>query len=292
MQWTPRDELLTLDEIERVARVCVERFGFNSIRLTGGEPTLRARLAVLVAKLAALPIELSMTTNGVTLPQMAAELRAAGLQRINVSLDSLRRDRFLAMTRRDALPEVLAGIEAAKHAGFDPVKVNVVLVRAVNDDEILDFAAFGRDNAVEVRFIEFMPLDADDGWGRDQVVPSTEIIDTINARWPLEEQAATAAPATRWRYADGSGHVGVVASVTQPFCGNCDRVRMTSDGKFRNCLFAVRETDLRSILRDPAATDDDLAAAVAQDVGDKWAGHSIGQVHFIRPARTMSQIGG
>ena len=292
MEWTPRSELLTFDEIERVARVCVERFGFTSIRLTGGEPTLRARLPVLVAKLAALDVELSMTTNGVTLPQMAEDLRAAGLTRVNISLDSLRRDRFVAMTRRDALFAVLEGIDAAKRAGFDPVKINAVLVRGVNDDEVLDFAAFGRDNGVEVRFIEFMPLDASDGWGPDRVVPSAEIIAAINEQWPLDEQAPTAAPATTWRYTDGKGRVGVVASVTEPFCGNCDRVRMTADGMFRNCLFAVNETDLRTILRDGTKTDDDLAAAVSADVGTKWAGHSIGQVHFTRPARTMSQIGG
>ena len=292
MEWTPRSELLNFDEIERVARVCVERFGFTSIRLTGGEPTLRARLPVLVSKLAALGVELSMTTNGVTLPQIADDLRAAGLHRVNISLDSLRRDRFLAMTRRDALFSALAGIDAAKDAGFDPVKVNVVLMRGVNDDELLDFAAFGRDNGVEVRFIEFMPLDADDGWNRDSVVPSAEIIRSISEQWPLEDQAPTAAPATTFSYADGHGSIGVVASVTQPFCGNCDRVRMTADGMFRNCLFAVRETDLRTILREPGSTDDDLANAIRADVGAKWAGHSIGQVHFIRPARTMSQIGG
>ena len=293
MEWTPRSELLTFDEIERVARVCVDRFGFTSIRLTGGEPTLRARLPVLVSKLAALGVELSMTTNGVTLPQMAEDLRAAGLGRVNISLDSLRRDRFLALTRRDALFSALEGIDAAKEAGFHPVKVNVVLVRGVNDDEVLDFAAFGRDNHVEVRFIEFMPLDADDGWDRSRVVPSKDVIGVIGAEWPLEDQVPTAAPATTWRYADGKGKVGVVASVTEPFCGNCDRVRMTADGMFRNCLFAVRETDLRAVLRsDPPKTDDDLANAIAADVGAKWAGHSIGQVHFTRPARTMSQIGG
>jgi cyclic pyranopterin phosphate synthase len=292
MEWTPREELLTFEEIERVARICVDRFGFTSIRLTGGEPTLRARLPVLVKKLAALGVELSMTTNGTTLPQMAEDLRAAGLQRVNVSLDSLRRDRFLAMTRRDALFSVIEGIDAAKDAGFHPVKVNVVLVRGVNDDEVLDFAAFGRDNRVEVRFIEFMPLDADDGWGSERVVPSREIISAVNAEWPLEDQVPTAAPATTYRYADGNGKVGVVASVTEPFCGNCDRVRMTADGMFRNCLFAVHETDLRAVLRSDSATDDDLAEAISRDVGNKWAGHSIGQVHFTRPARTMSQIGG
>jgi cyclic pyranopterin phosphate synthase len=291
MVWLPRSEVLTFEEIERVARLCVERFGFNGIRITGGEPTVRAHLPALVAKLAALGVDLAMTTNGATLPLLADDLRAAGLGRINISCDSLRPERFAAMTRRDALPQVLEGIAAAQAAGFDPVKVNVVMVRGVNDDEILDFATFGRERGVHVRFIEFMPLDADGGWTADQVVPSSELVAAIDRRYPLEPVVHGPEPAARWRYRDGGGDIGVIASVTQPFCGNCDRVRLTAEGAFRTCLFAVDEADLRSLLR-TGADDDDLAAAISAAVGTKWAGHRIGQVNFVRPARSMSQIGG
>jgi cyclic pyranopterin phosphate synthase len=292
MQWLPRTEVLTFEEIERVARVCVERYGFDGIRLTGGEPTVRAHLPVLVEKLAALGVDLSMTTNGATLRLLANDLRAAGLRRVNISLDSLRRDRFLALTRRDALDSVLDGIDAAVEAGFDPVKVNCVVVRGVNDDEAVDFARYGRERGVIVRFIEFMPLDADGQWSSASVVPASEIVAAISAQYPLEPvEVRGSQPAERWRYRDGAGEIGVVASVTQSFCGTCDRVRLTAEGQFRNCLFAVRETDLRAVLRS-GGSDDDLAAAIEAEVGRKWAGHSIGQVTFIRPDRSMSQIGG
>jgi cyclic pyranopterin phosphate synthase len=292
LKWLPRDELLTFEEIERVARVCVERFEFDGIRITGGEPTVRADLPTLVAKLARLGVDLAMTTNGATLRLVAGDLAAAGLKRINVSLDSLQRERFAEIARRDALHQVLDGIDAAIEAGLQPVKVNCVLMRGVNDDEVVDFAAFGRNKGVGVRFIEFMPLDATGEWGRERVVPSDEVIAAIHAVFPLEpEREREHQPADRYRYVDGRGDVGVIASVTQPFCGNCDRVRITAEGQFRNCLFATRETDLRAILRG-GGTDDDLAAAIAADVGTKWAGHSIGQVHFVRPNRSMSQIGG
>ncbi|MEY2476153.1 MAG: 3,8-cyclase [Actinomycetota bacterium] len=292
MQWLPRDELLTFEELTRVARVCVERFGFGSIRITGGEPTARAHLSVLVAKLAALGVDLAMTTNGATLGLLAHDLRAAGLQRVNISCDSLQPDRFLAMTRRDALPAVLDGIDAAIGAGFAPVKINAVLVRGVNDDEAVDFAAFGRAKGVEVRFIEFMPLDADHQWTREHVVPADETLAAIDAVYPLEAVATTGSePATRYRYRDGGGTVGVIPSVTRPFCGDCDRVRLTAEGRFRTCLFATDETDLRAVLR-TGGSDDDLAATIVASVGTKWAGHQIGQVNFIRPSRSMSQIGG
>ena len=289
--WTPRSSLLTFEEIERVARVCVERFGFDGIRLTGGEPTLRAQLPVLVERLAKLGVDIAMTTNGSTLRALARPLREAGLRRINVSLDSLRRDRFEAMARRDELARVLDGIDAAVEAGFDPVKVNVVTVRGVNDDEAVDFAAFGRERGVQPRFIEFMPLDAESAWTIDQVVPADETVAAIHAVFPVEPVAHGPEPATRYRYLDGRGEFGVIPSVTRPFCGDCDRVRITADGQFRNCLFSVRETDLRAILRG-GGTDDDVAAAIEADVGRKWAGHTIGQVTFVRPKRSMSQIGG
>lgn len=293
MVWLPREELLTYEELTRVARVCVERFGFRSIRITGGEPTVRAHLPKLIARLAALDVDLSMTTNAATLDVIAGDLRAAGLRRINISCDSLRPERFAAITQRHVLPRVLSGIDAAVAAGFDPVKVNCVVVRGVNDDEIEDFAAFGRRLGVEVRFIEWMPLDGDGNWTNGQVMPATEIVERINAAFPLvaDQGERGAMPAERFAYADGQGRVGVVASVTQSFCGACDRIRLTAEGQLRNCLFAVRECDLRSILRN-GCSDDDLAAAIEGEVGRKWAGHSINQVHFIRPARSMSQIGG
>ncbi len=291
MEWVPRDELLTFEEIERVARVLVERFGITSIRLTGGEPTVRAHLPVLVRRLAALGTDLALTTNGATLDRIADDLVDAGLRRINVSLDSLRRDRFVALTRRDELGSVLSGIDAAVSAGLSPVKVNVVVMRGVNDDEVVDFATFGRERGVVVRFIEFMPLDADHGWSRDGVVGQDEIVDAISAVHPLEPVERGHQPAERFRYLDGGGEVGVIASVTHPFCESCDRIRLTSEGSLRNCLFAVEDHDLRGVLRS-GGTDDDVADLVQRCVAEKWAGHAIGRVEFIRPARSMSQIGG
>ena len=291
MAWVPREEILTFEEIERVARVCVERYGFDSIRLTGGEPTVRAHLPVLVEKLAALGVDIALTTNGATLTLLADDLKRAGLSRINISCDSLRPERFHALTRRDALPQVLGGIDAALDAGLDPVKVNVVTMRGVNDDEAVDFATFGRERGVQPRFIEFMPLDADGAWTRDQVVPADETVAAIDAVYPLEPVAHGPEPATRYRYRDGRGEIGVIPSVTRPFCGDCDRVRITADGQFRTCLFAVNELDVRALLRN-GASDDDLATALEAAVGTKWAGHSIGQVTFTKPRRSMSQIGG
>jgi cyclic pyranopterin phosphate synthase len=274
-----------------VVRVAVERFGLESVRITGGEPTVRAHLPVLVQQLAALGVDLAMTTNGATLALVADDLRRAGLRRLNVSLDSLRPERFVALTRRDALARVLEGVDAAVEAGFAPIKVNVVLVRGVNDDEVVDFAAYGRARGVQPRFIEYMPLDADQTWTRDQVVPSDEVVAAVDAVFPLEPVAHGPEPAARWRYRDGRGEIGVIASVTRPFCGDCDRVRLTAEGQFRNCLFAVDETDLRALLRGGAG-DDALAEAMAASVAAKWAGHGIGKATFVRPPRSMSQIGG
>jgi cyclic pyranopterin phosphate synthase len=303
MQWLPRDELLTYEEIARVARVCVERFGFESVRVTGGEPLVRAHVTRLVQMLAPLDVDIAMTTNGVRLPELAHELVAAGLRRINISLDSLQRERFFALTKRDELQRVLAGIDAALDAGLSPVKVNAVVMRGVNDDEVVDLARFGRERGVGIRFIEFMPLDAQGEWSQDKVVPAHEIIDRIDAVFPLERGGTThdlhdhVEPAERFMYRDGVGDVGVIASVTEPFCDHCDRVRLTAEGQFRTCLFALDETDLRSLLRadgglDATDLDDRLAEAITRAVGTKWAGHRIGQVDFVRPARSMSQIGG
>jgi len=291
MQWQRRENLLTFEEIERVARLMVSRYGIDSIRLTGGEPTVRAHLPVLVEKLAALGVDLAMTTNGVTMLTLAADLKRAGLTRVNISLDSLRAERFEELTRRDELDRVLEGIEAAKVAGFDPVKINVVVMKGINDDEIIDFAHFGRDRGVVVRFIEFMPLDADEMWNNDRVLTQDEILTQLRTEFDLENAERTSAPATRWRYTDGGGEIGVVASVSQSFCDTCDRVRMTADGQFRSCLFATEETDVRALLRD-GSSDDVVAAALERTVAAKWAGHQINQVHFIRPRRSMSEIGG
>jgi cyclic pyranopterin phosphate synthase len=291
MTWQPRDELLSFEEITRVARLLVERFGVDNIRLTGGEPTVRAQLPRLVSMLAELPVDLALTTNGATLALVADDLARAGLRRINVSCDSLRPDRFAEITRRDALDKVLEGITAAVDAGLSPVKLNVVVMRGVNDDEVVDFARFGRERGVVVRFIEFMPLDAQEAWTSDQVVTYDEIVGRIGEAFPLEPVVRSSAPAERFRYADGGGEIGVIASVTRSFCSTCDRVRLTADGQFRTCLFATDEHDLRGLLRSGAG-DDELVEVVSRAVAGKWAGHGIGQVHFIRPNRSMSQIGG
>ncbi len=305
MVWLPRTEVLTYEEIARVARICVERFGVDGIRLTGGEPTVRAHLTKLISALAVLtvpatadsplagqPIDLAVTTNGATLALVATDLKRAGLTRINVSLDTLNREKFKQITKRDELASVLEGIDAAIAVGMAPVKVNAVVQRGVNDDEIVALATFGREKNIEVRFIEFMPLDAQGGWLNNAVVGQDEIVSTINQVFALEQIASRgAAPADRWRYLDGKGTVGVIPTVTKPFCGDCDRVRLTADGQFRTCLFATDEFDVRALLRN-GATDDAIEALLRRAVGEKWAGHSIGQVSFVRPRRSMSQIGG
>ena len=291
MVWLPREEVLSFEELERVARLLVLTHGIRSIRLTGGEPTVRAHLPVLVGKLAALPVDLSLTTNGATLAATAAGLAEAGLRRVNVSLDSLRPERFTELTRRDQLDDVLAGIEAALAAGLTPVKVNVVVVRGVNDDEIVDLARYGRDRGVTVRFIEWMPLDAGDAWTNDQVVTQAEILERIGAVFPLEPLTRGSEPAERFGYLDGRGVVGIIPSVTRPFCEQCDRIRLTADGQLRSCLFSIDDHDLRHVLRS-GGCDDDLSDAIEACVGAKWAGHAINQVHFVKPGRSMSQIGG
>jgi cyclic pyranopterin phosphate synthase len=292
LDWMAREDLLTYEELTRVARVCVEKFGFDGIRLTGGEPTVRANLPVLIEQLSKLGVDLSLTTNGTTLTNLASSLVDAGLERINISLDSLRRDRFEQITRRDELDRVLAGIDAAVQSGLSPVKINCVVMRGVNDDEIVDFARFGRERGVTVRFIEFMPLDAQGEWTNEQVVTKAEIVAAIGEVFELSQVAERESdPAARWRYVDGGGEFGVIPSVTEAFCESCDRVRLTADGMLRHCLFATRELDLRALMRN-GASDDDLAEAITAEVGAKWAGHQINQVHFIRPSRSMSQIGG
>ena len=295
MEWLDRSEILSFEEIERIARVLIEKAGVRSIRLTGGEPTIRARLPVLVEKLANLGVDLSMTTNGSTLALMAADLRAAGLKRLNVSLDTLDPARFLELTRRDELESVLDGIDVAVDAGFDPVKVNAVLMRGINHDEIVDFLEMGRSKGVTIRFIEFMPLDAQDEWSSDRVVSYSEILERISERFEFEAIERGTSPAERFRFTDGiegpGAEFGIIASVTEPFCSSCDRMRLTADGQIRNCLFSLDHVDLMPVLRG-GGSDDDLVAAVAGEIDRKWAGHAIGQVHFIRPSKSMSQLGG
>jgi cyclic pyranopterin phosphate synthase len=294
MTWLPRDGILSYEEIERIARV-LKGLGVTAVRLTGGEPLVRADLPVLVRKLSALGFDdISLTTNGVGLPHLAGALAEAGLRRVNVSCDSLDRERFQAITRRDSLDAVLGGMAAAETAGLAPVKVNVVLMRGVNDDEVVDFAAFARETGRPVRFIEYMPLDAAHAWERPDVVPAAEIVERIGAVFPLEPVGARdddPAPADRYRFTDGHGEIGVIASVTDAFCGTCNRLRLTADGALRNCLFAIREWSLRDLLR-AGATDAELEALCRQVVWAKAAGHGIDTPGFTPPARSMSQIGG
>jgi cyclic pyranopterin phosphate synthase len=292
MPWLPRSEILTYEEIDRLVGVFMA-LGVRTIRLTGGEPLARRDLATLVGMLSerAVP-DLSLTTNGVLLAEHADALARAGLQRVNVSVDSLLRHRFAEMTRRDALDRVMEGLQAAEASGLQPIKLNCVVVRGTNDDEVVDFARFSRETGYEVRFIEFMPLDEQGAWTRDAVVPSREVLARIDAVYPIEPVQHGPEPATMWRFRDGArGAVGVIASVSEPFCSSCNRIRITADGQFRTCLFALEETDLRALLRN-GATDHEIADVVRAAVAGKWAGHKINDEDFARPARSMSRIGG
>jgi cyclic pyranopterin phosphate synthase len=292
--WMPQPEILTFEEIERLVRVAVS-LGIREFRLTGGEPTARKDLPDLVRSLAAVPGvgDLAMTTNGILLTKLAHRLRDAGLQRLNISLDTLRGEKFVHLARRDGFRQTWEGIEAAERAGFRPLKINMVVLRGVNDDEVVDFAAMSRTRPWQIRFIEFMPLDGDDRWSRDQVVPSKEILGRIHDRWPLEMIGGgpLSDPARIYRFKDGQGDIGVIASVTEPFCGACDRIRVTPDGKLRTCLFSTWETDLKGPMRS-GASDDELAALFRSAVAKKEAGHGINQVNFVKPARAMYAIGG
>jgi cyclic pyranopterin phosphate synthase len=293
MTFLPHDELLTFDEIVRVAGVA-HGLGVRSVRLTGGEPLVRRGIVDLVHRIAALGFDdLALTTNGTALATHAAPLAAAGLRRVNVSCDSLRADRFPDIRRRGHLQDVLDGMDAAERAGLAPLKVNVVLERGVNDDEILAFAAFARSTARTVRFIEFMPLDAAHRWAPDRLVPGSEVRATIHAVWPMEpvSSAGDPAPAQRYRFLDGRGEIGLVSSVTEPFCGTCNRLRLTAEGSVRNCLFSDDEVTVRSLLRS-GASDDELVAHLRRAVWGKRPGHGIDEPGFLRPRRTMSMIGG
>lgn len=293
VQFMERAALLTFEEIVRVVRVAVS-LGVRKVRLTGGEPLMRKNLPDLVRMLGQVEslADLSLTTNGTLLAEQAGPLFDAGLRRLNVSLDALDRARFHRLTRRDELDRVLAGVEAARAAGFSPIKLNAVAVRGETDVEIVPLARFARDRGLELRFIEYMPIGADP-WERAKVLPAHEILDAIEQGvGPLVPAGSDPrAPATDFRYADGSAVVGVIASVTRPFCDRCNRLRLTPDGKLRNCLFALDEVDLRTPLRG-GADDADIADAVRRCVRAKWEGHAINTSHFVKPLRTMHAIGG
>jgi GTP 3',8-cyclase len=294
LPWLPAPELLTDDEIVRLVRIAVTRLGVTAIRLTGGEPTLRPGLPGLIGRLAALDPrpELSLTTNGLSLRRLAPALAAAGLDRVNVSLDTLRRDRFLALTRRDRLPDVIAGLEAAAAAGLTPVKINAVLMRGVNDDEAPTLLAYALGAGYELRFIEQMPLDPQHGWDRAEMITANEIRADIERTHRLDaEPGRGSAPAETYLVDGGPGRVGIIASVTAPFCADCDRVRLTADGQMRDCLFATTESDLRGPLR-AGASDEEIAMRWVAAMRGKRAGHGIDDPSFLQPPRPMSAIGG
>jgi len=293
LAWLPREELLTFEELARLLRIFVS-LGIRSVKITGGEPTVRADLPTLVGMLreVAPEADLSMTTNGVLLDRLAEPLARAGLDRVTVSCDSLLRHRFAEMTRRDALERVLAGIRAAERAGLTPIKINCVVIAGRNEEEVVDFARWARGTGYEVRFIEYMPLDAEHRWERAKVVPSARIVEAIDRVFPLIPVGHGNEPATRYRFADGApGGIGVIASVTQPFCDTCDRLRLTAEGQLRACLFALEETDLRGPMRS-GADDAELEALIRRTVWRKWSGHRINHPDFVQPARSMSMIGG
>lgn len=294
--WLPGPDMLGTEELIRLARVAVW-LGVTEIRLTGGEPLLRPDVVDVVRRLAELDgptgrPEISMTTNALRLPGLASELKDAGLARVNISLDTLDRETFKRLTRRDRLDGTLAGIEAAATAGFDPVKLNAVAMRGVNDHEVVDLVRFAVAHGYEMRFIEQMPLDPGHTWDRTQMVGQDEILDKLRSAFrltPVGDRGAS--PAERWMVDDGPATVGVIASVSAPFCGSCDRLRLTADGQLRSCLFARSETDVRTLVRE-GADDAALEAAFRACVAGKKAGHGIGEPGFVQPDRPMSAIGG
>ncbi|MFG2061899.1 GTP 3',8-cyclase MoaA [Micromonospora sp. NPDC048871] len=295
LPWLAGPQLLTDDEVIRLIRVAVQRLGIDEVRFTGGEPLIRPGLTAIVTAVAALDPRprISLTTNGIGLARVAPALRAAGLDRVNVSLDTLDHARFLRLTRRDRLDEVLAGLAGAVAAELTPVKINSVLMRGVNDDEAPALLRFALDHGYELRFIEQMPLDAQHGWDRASMVTAEEILATLGTAYELTPDPAGrgAAPAETWLVNGGPAKVGVIGTVTRPFCGDCDRTRITADGQVRNCLFATEETDLRGALR-AGADDDELVRRWTAATRGKRAGHGIDDPSFLQPARPMSAIGG
>lgn len=295
VQFVPRGEILTFEEIERVARIAVG-LGIEKIRITGGEPLVRRDLPLLIARLNAIPGlgDLALTTNGVQLAELAEPLYEAGLRRLNIHLDTLHRGRFKQITRRDELDRVLAGIARAQRVGFGPIKLNAVAVKNLVEPDLVPLARFARDNGFELRFIEFMPLDAQQLWNRDKVLLAQDIIDILSREIAPLMPAASAdlrAPALQYRFADGIGSVGFIASVSRPFCKSCNRLRLTADGKLRHCLFAIEEDDVRGLLRSGAA-DEEIASLIRSCVAAKWEGHEINTSRFVAPPRPMYAIGG
>lgn len=296
LDWLPSPELLTDDEIVRLVRIAVERLGVTEVRFTGGEPLVRRGLVEIISRVAELAPRptLSLTTNGIGLSRLAGALRDAGLDRINVSLDTLDRDRFIQLARRDRLTDVVAGLAAAAAAGLRPVKVNAVLMRGINDGEAPDLLRWCLDRGYEMRFIEQMPLDAQHGWRRENMVTASEILEMLQAEFLLEpegEDVRGSAPAETWLVNGGPLRVGVIASVSRPFCGTCDRVRLTADGQVRTCLFARHESDLRGALRGGAG-DEEIAERWRAAMWTKKPGHGIDDPGFLQPSRPMSAIGG
>jgi cyclic pyranopterin phosphate synthase len=293
-QWVPKAHLLSFEEIERVVRLAAS-LGIQKIRLTGGEPLLRHNVEDLVARLSSVPgiTDLAMTSNGFLFASKAQALRSAGLRRISFSLDSLVADTFKKMTGREGLQEVLASIKLAQEIGLHPVKVNAVIIRGLNDHEIEPLADFAREHDLSLRFIEFMPLDSARAWLKEMVVPGREVLARLQARFDLRPAASDnpSATAKRWSFADGRGEIGIIAPVSEPFCGHCNRIRLTADGKIRTCLFSVTEHDLRSQLR-AGASDETIATWLKGVVWQKEARHHIGEPDFVSPPRSMSCIGG
>jgi len=290
-----RKEILSFEEIERFVRAAVP-LGITKLRLTGGEPLLRRDLPQLIGKLSAIEgiRDIALTTNAVLLAQQAKDLYSAGLRRLNIHLDTLDRDRFRQITRRDGLPGVLAGIDAAVDAGFRKIKLNIVGVKGLVEPDIVPMARYCRERGFEPRFIEFMPLDSQSLWDRQKVLTADQMIAMISSGiGPLIEvpDADPRAPATEYAYADGGGRVGFIASVTKPFCLNCNRIRLTSDGKLRYCLFAIDETDVKHALRSGAGNEE-IQAVIRQNISEKWLGHEINSSKFIPPPRPMYSIGG
>jgi cyclic pyranopterin phosphate synthase len=295
LPWMPADEVLTDDELVRLLDIAARRLGVTDIRLTGGEPMLRPGLEDLIGRIAALRPRprLSMTTNGIGLAKRAARLAAAGLDRINVSLDTVNPETFQTITRRDRLPHVLNGLAAAREAGLHPVKINAVLLRGINEHEAPELLRFCVEHGYHLRFIEQMPLDAQHGWNREDMVTAEEILARLRAEFPLSPSPAKrgGAPAERWLVDGGPAEVGVIASVTRPFCAACERTRLTADGAVRSCLFSNDETDLRELLR-RGADDEEVAEAWRMTMWGKLAGHEINDAGFAQPIRPMSAIGG
>jgi GTP 3',8-cyclase len=294
LPWLERAEILTFEEIERLVRLAVG-IGVRDVRLTGGEPLVRRDFPMLVSMLAGIEglDDLSLTTNGYLLERDANSLAAAGIKRVNVSVDTLQRDRFFQLTRRDALPQVLRGLDAiARHPALRPIKINAVAIRGFTEEEAVRFADFARSTAFQVRFIEFMPLDADHAWSPDAVLTGDELRALIDAVHPLEElPREPSATARVFRFRDGAGEIGFINPVSEPFCADCNRIRLTADGKLRTCLFSLHETDLREPLRG-GASDEELVATIRDAVWRKELKHRIGERGFRQPARTMSAIGG